>query len=66
MRNSNPEGSYIPPELKKVFAAITEGRFGSKDVLSELVGTVMHNNDYYLLCHDFTSYIEIQKKVRCV
>ncbi len=33
MRNSSPD-NYIPAELKKVFAAITEGRFGSKDVLS--------------------------------
>lgn len=57
MRNSNPEGSYISPELRRVFAAITEGRFGSKDYLSELVSTITHNNDYYLLSHDFTSYI---------
>jgi hypothetical protein len=56
MRNSPPE-NYIPAELKRVFAAINEGRFGSKDVLSELVSSITNNNDQYLLCHDFTSYV---------
>jgi starch phosphorylase len=62
MRNSPPD-NYIPTELKRVFAAITEGRFGSKDVLSELVSSVTYNNDQYLLCHDFTSYIQTQDEV---
>ncbi|CAG9318472.1 unnamed protein product [Blepharisma stoltei] len=50
------------PELQKVFDAIRRGNFGNPKELSVIADNV-ENNDYYLLKHDFISYIEIQDKI---
>ena len=43
--------------------AIRAGTFGEKELLMGLVGTIMNNNDWYLVSYDFVPYIEAQKKV---
>jgi glycogen phosphorylase len=62
MSSSSPE-DYAPPQLKKAIQAIRVGTFGEKDLLMGLVGTIMNNNDWYLVSADFVSYIEAQAKV---
>lgn len=61
--HNTPPANYICQELKQVFASIEEGRFGSKEVLLELIDTIRFNNDQYLVCEDFPSYIAAQQKV---
>lgn len=48
---------YVPPQLKKVIQAIRAGTFGEKDLLLGLVGTILNNNDVYLVSADFVAYI---------
>ena len=62
MRNSNPS-DYIGGYLRKVFQAIDSGMFDGKDELIPLIDTIRNRNDNYLVCHDFYSYIEAQKKI---
>jgi glucan phosphorylase len=63
MSSTSPE-EYIPPQLKRVIQAIRAGTFGEKNLLMSLVGTIMNNNDWYLVSSDFIAYIEAQDKVR--
>ena len=56
MSTSSPE-DYAPPQLKKAIQAIRVGTFGEKDLLMGLIGTIMNNNDWYLVSADFVSYI---------
>jgi len=62
MRTSEPK-EYVGEALEKVFNAITEGTFGFKDEFKALLDTIRDKNDHYLVCHDFYSYVEAQKKV---
>lgn len=39
------------------------GTFGEKDLLMGLIGTIMNNNDWYLVSADFPAYIQAQEKV---
>lgn len=64
--HNTPPANYICPELKVVFKSIEEGRFGSKEILLELIDTIRNNNDHYLVCEDFPSYIQAQQKVHFV
>jgi starch phosphorylase len=59
MHNTPPQ-NYICQELKTVFSNIEEGRFGSKEILLELIDSIRHNNDQYLVCEDFPSYMQAQ------
>jgi hypothetical protein len=52
MANTSPE-DYTPPTLKKVIQAIRDGTFGDKDLLLNLLSTILNNNDWYLLTADF-------------
>lgn len=63
MRNTNPE-DYYGHDLKQVFDAVTEGMFGNKEELTNLIDTVRNRNDYYLVCHDFHSYKKAQEEVK--
>jgi hypothetical protein len=47
--------------LKKVIQAIRSGTFGEKDLLMGLVGTILNNNDWYLITADFVSYLRAQE-----
>lgn len=59
MATSSSE-DYAPAQLKKVIQAIRLGTFGEKDLLMGVIGTIMNNNDWYLVTADFVSYIEAQ------
>lgn len=52
MASTSPE-VYTPPELKMVIQSIRTGTFGEKDLLMGLIGTIMNNNDWYLVTADF-------------
>lgn len=53
---------HIGSELREVFQAVRENRFGcSKDTISLIEGLERH--DYYLVCHDFYSYLKSQQQV---
>jgi len=62
MRNSDPV-EYYGEALKKVFDAISDGMFGNRDELVQLIDTIRNRNDYYLVCHDFYSYVKAQEEV---
>mmetsp|Transcript_18353 Transcript_18353/g.16000 ORF Transcript_18353/g.16000 Transcript_18353/m.16000 type:complete len:105 (+) Transcript_18353:2187-2501(+) len=57
MSQTNPS-DYVGPELRRVFSEIEKGTFGNKEELTELLNTVRNHNDFYLVCHDFYSYLE--------
>jgi hypothetical protein len=52
MASTSPE-VYTPPELKKIIQSIRMGNFGERDLLMDLMGTIMNNNDWYLVTADF-------------
>jgi len=62
MRNSDPL-EYYGQDLKKVFDAVSDGMFGNRDELTQLIDTIRNKNDYYLVCHDFYSYVKAQEEV---
>lgn len=62
MRNSEPH-EYYGQALQKVFDAVSDGMFGNRDELTMLIDTIRNRNDYYLVCHDFASYIKAQEEV---
>lgn len=57
MRNTRPE-DYLSDNLKRVLSAIDEGVFGKNSDLTNLIDSIRHNNDYYLIGNDFESYCE--------
>ena len=62
MRNMNAD-EYVGGPLAEVLNAVQDGMFGWKEELSQLMDTVRHNNDFYLVCHDFYHYVETQARV---
>lgn len=62
MRNISPE-EYHGPHLKRVFDAISDGMFGDRDELCNLINTIRNRNDYYLVCQDFHTYLKAQEEV---
>jgi len=62
MRNSDPL-EYYGQDLKRVFDAVSDGMFGNRDELTQLIDTIRNRNDYYLVCHDFYSYVKAQEDV---
>lgn len=56
MRNMNSE-EYLGGELREVLNCIQDGMFGWKEENSALVDTIRHNNDFYLVGHDFYHYV---------
>lgn len=65
MRNISPE-EYCGPALKKVFDAIDSGMFGHTEELANLINTIRNKNDYYLVCHDFYTYLKAQEEVSLI
>eukprot|EP00357_Protocruzia_adherens_P001389 CAMPEP_0115014494 /NCGR_PEP_ID=MMETSP0216-20121206/26115_1 /TAXON_ID=223996 /ORGANISM="Protocruzia adherens, Strain Boccale" /LENGTH=939 /DNA_ID=CAMNT_0002384251 /DNA_START=165 /DNA_END=2984 /DNA_ORIENTATION=+ len=53
----------IGTRLKRVLETIKSGRFGDAGEYSTLVDPLFEGNDFYLVCHDFYSYVEAQEKV---
>jgi starch phosphorylase len=62
MRSIDPH-EYIGNELSRVFDSISKGTFGNREELIAMIDSIRHRNDFYLVCHDFYSYLEAQKKV---
>jgi starch phosphorylase len=60
----NTKNSYKPgDDLNKVFNYILEGRFGNVNFIKDYIIKIINGGDFYLVCHDFYSYIEAQKAV---
>jgi len=57
MYDTDP-ASYFGPELWEVLSSISNGTFGDKEELGELVNTIQNKNDFYLLGADFASYVQ--------
>ena len=56
---------HIGSELREIFSAIRENRFGSaRETVSLVEGLEKH--DFYLVCHDFYSYVHEQERVDVV
>ncbi|KAL7718234.1 hypothetical protein QTN25_004532 [Entamoeba marina] len=55
--------SYIDERLYDVLKAIADGKFGVADYFNRLIGQYWNGNDYFLVAHDFTAYLEAQKQV---
>eukprot|EP01126_Amoeba_proteus_P004952 TRINITY_DN11636_c0_g1_i1.p1 TRINITY_DN11636_c0_g1~~TRINITY_DN11636_c0_g1_i1.p1 ORF type:complete len:225 (+),score=61.88 TRINITY_DN11636_c0_g1_i1:75-677(+) len=53
----------MPNSLKQVLDLIEEGTFGEFPECKQLLDTIRHNNDYYLLSVDWESYLEAQNQV---
>ena len=53
---------YVPASLKKVFDAIFSGRFGNLKDMHEMLGRLMDGGDHYVLCWDFESYLDAQRR----
>lgn len=62
MHGTDPQ-EYLGKELSEIFDAIGRGDFGDAEYLEPLLDTIRHRNDYYIVGHDFSSYVECQKKV---
>lgn len=54
--------NYFPEELKEVFRELDSGLLGDPNVFRELLDTIKHNNDKYLIGADFSSYRQAQEK----
>ena len=55
--------NYVGKQLKKVFDYILSGKFGNIDFFKDYLNNLMLNFDFYLVCHDFESYIQTQDRV---
>lgn len=55
---------YVGKELKRVFDSISNGTFGNREELVSMIDSIRHRNDFYLVCHDFYSYLDAQKQVK--
>lgn len=66
LRRGLDRGEYhIGSELREIFSVIRENRFGSaKETVSLVEGLERH--DFYLVCHDFYSYMKEQERVDLV
>jgi hypothetical protein len=50
----------VPPLLCQVYSCIEAGVFGPASDFRPILDSLQHGNDYYLLAHDFPSYLEAQ------
>ena len=53
------------PELKRAIDQIRDGFFSEEqnDLFSPIVNALLHDNDFYLICADFESYVNMQDHV---
>ena len=52
----------LDPEFKATVDLIRRGEFGFEDFFSDVLDSITHGSDYYLLANDFQSYIKAQVK----
>ena len=50
----------LDPEFKATVDVIRRGEFGYEDFFSDVLDSITHGSDYYLLANDFQSYIKAQ------
>jgi len=50
----------LDPEFKATVDVIRQGVFGYEDFFSDVLDSITHGSDYYLLANDFQSYIKAQ------
>ena len=50
----------LDPEYEATVGLIRSGEFGYEDFFSDVLDSITHGSDYYLLANDFQSYIKAQ------
>lgn len=50
----------LDPEFTATVDVIKSGMFGYEDFFSDVLDSITHGSDYYLLANDFQSYIQAQ------
>lgn len=50
----------LDPEFTATVDLIKRGTFGYEDFFSDVLDSITHGADYYLLANDFQSYIQAQ------
>lgn len=60
MERVRPEPNSTPSVACQVYSCIEGGAFGPASDFRALLDSLQHGNDYYLLAHDFPSYLEAQ------
>ena len=53
---------YLGGQLQKVFDAIRDEFFGDVSVIHPILDALATGHDYYIVCHDFYSYVEAQER----
>jgi len=56
----------ISKDLAEVIKAIDDGMFGDPSIHQFVINQFRNGNDYYLVCRDFDSYVDIQHKIDSV
>lgn len=65
-RTQKSSGRAAPahcPELQGVIADLSAGKFGPLDDVGPILSTLEYGNDWYLVGHDFPSYLKAQEDV---
>ena len=52
--------TQLDPEFTASVDVIRSGMFGYEDFFSDVLDSITHGSDYYLLANDFQSYIQAQ------
>lgn len=50
----------LDPDFKATVDLIRSGEFGYEDFFSDVLDSITHGPDYYLLANDFQSYLKAQ------
>lgn len=61
----NQRYRHVPmnPDLARVLETIKSGTFGDHSIFTPLIDTLALGGDYYLISHDFASYLDAQSRV---
>lgn len=61
-----PEGLKMSTELAIVINAIRSGQFGDAATFKPLIDSLSSSSDYYLIGHDFPSYLAAQSHIDAI
>lgn len=61
--NQRYRGISMNPDLARVIEALKSNMFGDFTIFGPLIETLTIGGDYYLLSHDFASYLDAQARV---
>ena len=59
------DAMQLDPEFTATVGLIRRGEFGYEDFFSDVLDSITHGSDYYLLANDFQSYIKAQVMLIC-